>query len=608
MLKLLKSKIFLRQFFVFSILIFATFSVISLAVLSVTKVSIKNQQLDTVENYRVEVSNQINRWLEGRQISIKSHTTYIEALMHHDISSKMFTEILKSQVKSDINLIDIIILDDKGKIVNSTGGPSNTNLSNRAYYTEAMKGKSSITSFYKSAKGDKIIMAIGEPIYVDGKPAYVVAGVISIKRISDVVQSVKFKDWGEAYLIDPNGMLITGSDLENDYKSNTNNKLESFSIKKVLSGEKGTGSYIDFNGQKVYGSYEWMDMLKIGLIVEFAEDKVNQPIYRLEFFIRVFGLVVFIVGLFLAFVISKRIVDPINLLIGAAQRISESNYQEPIDMKAGNELDLLIDDFNCMQSTIKYREEELSKKNMELKVKRTEAEKANRLKSQFLANMSHELRTPLNAIIGFTTRVIKKSGNTLPMMQQENLNIVKGEAQHLLKLINDLLDYSKMDVGKMEVYNEVFDLTEVLKEVNNIADTLGEGKSFTYKHNICLEQGIKIFSDKAKIKQILINLVGNAFKFSDKGYITLSAEHKGNLYIIKVEDQGIGIAPEDLEDIFYEFSQIDGSNTKNAGGTGLGLTITKGFVELLGGNIEVESEIGKGSCFTVYLPDNLAII
>ncbi|MCX7708989.1 MAG: PAS domain S-box protein [Clostridia bacterium] len=257
----------------------------------------------------------------------------------------------------------------------------------------------------------------------------------------------------------------------------------------------------------------------------------------------------------------------------------------------------------------KMAEEELKKLNSDLMEQRAEADRqreeawaANRHKSQFLATMSHELRTPLNSIIGFTNRVLKKCSDILPHIQYENLVIVKDEAQHLLELINNLLDYSKVEAGKMEVYPEEFDLSFVIDEVYTMTKNMMENKPVKYLQKIPVSNEIMIYSDKLKIKQILINLLSNAFKYSDQGTVTLSVNIQERFYCIQVQDEGIGISTGNIESIFDEFRQVDGTSARKHGGTGLGLSITKKFVEMLGGSITVKSTLGEGSTFTVLLP------
>ncbi len=316
------------------------------------------------------------------------------------------------------------------------------------------------------------------------------------------------------------------------------------------------------------------------------------------------GLLTSLVAIFISLFTARGISKPVRLLISATQEITEKNYHSTIDLKTDKELDILINRFNEMQRAILLREEELEKKNELLKAQMAEVNEANRLKSQFLANMSHELRTPLNSIIGFTTRVIKKSGDSLPETQKENLGIVKEEASHLLELINGLLDYSKIESGKMEVHIEPFNLVKVLTEVYLMTNTLTDGKNIDYIQDISGYENALITSDRIKIKQIMINLLSNAFKYSDKGTVSLSLNQENDLYSIKVTDQGIGISPENLDNIFDEFRQVDGSYTRKVGGTGLGLSITKKLIEMLGGKITVTSTLNEGSCFTVTLPVN----
>lgn len=311
-------------------------------------------------------------------------------------------------------------------------------------------------------------------------------------------------------------------------------------------------------------------------------------------------LIVF--GIYMAFLSFKKIMQPIHTLIEATEKISKEDFKEPISIKTNTELDCIIKNFNHMQAVLSVREHALSQKNEELKEQTRQALEASKLKSQFLANMSHELRTPLNSIIGFTTRVIKKGGQYLPPLHLENLNIVKKEAQHLLSLINDLLDYSKIEAGKMEIHIEEFNLVDVIEEVNGMVRSLMEGKPLRYRQKLISNNNIPMQSDRIKVKQILINLLSNAIKYSEKGTIRLIVDQVEHSYRICVQDEGIGISSDNINEIFEEFRQIDGSFTRKVGGTGLGLSITKHYVESLGGQIQVASAPGLGSYFSVFLP------
>jgi signal transduction histidine kinase len=231
---------------------------------------------------------------------------------------------------------------------------------------------------------------------------------------------------------------------------------------------------------------------------------------------------------------------------------------------------------------------------------RAAAEQANKAKSTFLANMSHELRTPLNAIIGFTRIVRKKSEGVLPAKQLDNLEKVLTSSEHLLSLINTVLDIAKIEAGRMDVIAANFSVGMLMDQCANLATPL-------LKPRVKLEKSIDpnasiIYSDQDKIKQIVLNLLSNAAKFTPEGKIVLALQKHGDILNISVSDSGIGISEEALGRIFDEFQQADTSTTRQYGGTGLGLAISRNLARLLGGDLTATSELGKGSTFTLAIP------
>jgi signal transduction histidine kinase len=231
---------------------------------------------------------------------------------------------------------------------------------------------------------------------------------------------------------------------------------------------------------------------------------------------------------------------------------------------------------------------------------RAAAEHANQAKSSFLATMSHELRTPLNAIIGFTRIVRRKSEDALPDKQKENLDKVLTSAEHLLNLINTVLDIAKIEAGRMDVQASNFSINALIDQCFNTAQPLVKPSVAFHKHNDAALP--LVYSDQDKIKQIILNLLSNAAKFTHAGSITLRLYHEDSLFKIEVNDTGIGMNNEALEKIFEEFQQADSSTTRQYGGTGLGLSISRNLAHLLGGDLTVTSEEGKGSTFTLSLP------
>lgn len=241
------------------------------------------------------------------------------------------------------------------------------------------------------------------------------------------------------------------------------------------------------------------------------------------------------------------------------------------------------------------------KKMDDLKAALIRAESADKLKSAFLATMSHELRTPLNSIIGFTGILLQKLVGPLSAEQEKQLTMVQGSAQHLLELINDILDISKIEAGQVVVFPETFDMGMIVRQSIEKILPLAGRKGLTITSELTPNL-IEINSDRRRVEQILINLLNNAVKFTDEGEVRVECEIQDEWLLTRVIDTGIGIKREDLEVIFKPFHQLDTGITRQYEGTGLGLSICKRLVELLGGQIFIKSELGMGSVFSFTLP------
>jgi PAS domain S-box-containing protein len=255
-----------------------------------------------------------------------------------------------------------------------------------------------------------------------------------------------------------------------------------------------------------------------------------------------------------------------------------------------------------------HLEELVRERTAQLEVEKTKAESADRLKSAFLATMSHELRTPLNSIIGFTGILLQKLGGPLNEEQEKQLGMVYNSARHLLDLINDVLDISKIEAGQLNVVNERFDLRESIERVMKSSQPLADKKGIELSSTVAPEIG-DMMGDRRRVEQILLNLISNAIKFTEQGYVRLRGEVRGNDIVIDVRDSGIGIKQEDMGLLFNAFQQIESGITRKYDGTGLGLSICEKLAHLLGGEIRVESEWGKGSTFSLILPrDRQALV
>jgi adenylate cyclase len=251
---------------------------------------------------------------------------------------------------------------------------------------------------------------------------------------------------------------------------------------------------------------------------------------------------------------------------------------------------------------------ELRQQNLELEEARELSEVANRTKSQFLANMSHELRTPLNAIIGYSEILQEDAADSGQEQLVPDLKKIEGAGRHLLGLINDILDLSKVEAGKMDVFIEDIDISPLLDEVKSIITPLVAKNGNKLELHLADHIG-SMRTDRTKVKQCLLNVLSNASKFTQDGKLTIEVERLETdrpMIQITISDTGIGMSEEQLGRLFQAFSQADASTTKKFGGTGLGLAITRHFCRLLGGDINVASQVGVGSTFTITLPDQAA--
>ena len=257
--------------------------------------------------------------------------------------------------------------------------------------------------------------------------------------------------------------------------------------------------------------------------------------------------------------------------------------------------------YNELEAYSRTLEDQVRERTQAAERAQQAAESASSAKSAFLASMSHELRTPMNAIIGFTRIVQRRSGDALPVKQRENLEKVLVSSNHLLALINDVLDLSKIEAGRMELRTADFALMPLATECLHITEPLAEARSLTLKLEAPGLPGV--VADADKVREILLNLLGNAVKFTKEGgSVTVRCYTEGAFACVDVADTGIGIPASALEDVFVEFWQARGGTSRQSGGTGLGLAISRKLARIMGGDVTVASEHGRGSTFTLRLP------
>ena len=436
-----------------------------------------------------------------------------------------------------------------------------------------------------------------------------VGATVDLRVIQDLVRQARLGTSGYVYVVDARGVPIAHPNAS----AFTHGSLALPQVTKALASS-GTGSTVGRNlrGEKVLST--WATVAPVGwkVFVEQPESAAFAPV-RGKIWRAALLLAAFLtVGVGLSVLLARRLVRPIKQMQTAAARIGAGAYDERIELDRRDELGALADELNGMAASLQAsvggleqrvedRTQQLQHALAELSQKGSQLEVASRHKSEFLANMSHELRTPLNAIIGFSQVLRQRLFGEINAKQEEYLDDILASGNHLLELINDVLDLSKVEAGQVELDVATFSLREALERgvvmVRERATRNGVRLSLEVAADVDLVDG-----DERRIRQVVFNLLSNAVKFTPKGgsVVVASARENGEV-LVSVTDTGPGIAADDRERIFEEFQQTD-VGVRQREGTGLGLALSKRLVELHRGRIWVESPSGHGSRFVFTLP------
>jgi two-component system, NtrC family, sensor kinase len=446
----------------------------------------------------------------------------------------------------------------------------------------------------------------------------VVVADIDLSPVRQAIERARVGTAGYAYAVDSRGEVFTHSDIDLVLRHTNFASLPQVrDALRATSGAPADTATIgrDQDGTKVLSAFQTIQPLGWRVFVEQPLSEAFAPIksaiWRTALLLVAFLLLAIATGILLA----RRLVRPIESIQAAAAKVGSGSLNQRIEISSDDELGALADEFNRMaarleesyadlEQKVDERTRELATALRELDEKSRELEAASRHKSEFLANMSHELRTPLNAILGFSQVLRERLFGDVNQKQEEYLDDILTSANHLLALINDILDLSKVEAGQVDLELAPFSLREALERgvvmVRERATKDGVEVALT-----AVPEADVVTGDERRIRQVIFNLLSNAVKFTPPGgAVDVSAAQVNGEITVSVADTGPGIAAEDQERIFEEFQQTDAGIAQREG-TGLGLALSKRLVELHGGRIWVESEPGHGSTFAFTLPAGL---
>jgi signal transduction histidine kinase len=534
--------------------------------------------------------------------------------------------------------------------------PYNQTTLARAYRESSSKSEAFYGYGISDATGEALFF-ISVPVYMEGR----LAGIIALQRGTEDIDSILedrtgLGETGESYLIGTDYLMRSNSRFHEDsvfrLRVETENARNCL-LHKILPDEEIREMHREimitsnYMGTSVLGTHKYIPEMNLCLLVEISESEVFAPISGMQQSLLIYFIVFVILGVLVSFFVSESITRPIVKLRNAVVEIGRGKLNTKIAVKTGDEIGELASAFRKMTGNlrdsrreIEKRAEELEKsvqertKQLDVRVKEltdtktailnmmedvdktnmelmeaqkqlkkslAELEEVDIKKNQFISIAAHELKTPLTSIHGFSQLLLNKKVAENIKMRNNYLKIMDHETRRLANLVDDILDLSRIDMGTMKFNMEMIDINELLDSIRKEADVLIKKKGLKAEYEISKNLP-KVRTDPEKLTQVLINLMNNAVKYTPRGKVTLDVSRdEGGIHFV-VKDTGIGIPKNKHEKIFERFYQIDSSYTRSAGGTGLGLALCKEFIEMLGGEIWMNSEPKKGSEFHVSLP------
>ncbi|WP_161539578.1 sensor histidine kinase [Paramagnetospirillum kuznetsovii] len=399
---------------------------------------------------------------------------------------------------------------------------------------------------------------------------------------------------GEVFLADGEGMFITKARYEST--QGHDHPISARPMQSCLSGKTGQVLDLDYRDVDIIHGYHFVPEIGGGCIMAHVDQaEALAPLDQLRTKMSSLAVVFFLAAAAVSIAVARSFVKPVAALTKATRDFTLGRPGLSLDTSAPGELGELARAFTAMRIAV-------SEGNRILRASVRDAEIANRAKSEFLANMSHELRTPLNAIIGFSE--VLRTGIIVPVdgKVKSYCDDIHNAGQHLLAIVNDILDIAKIEAGHVELDLDEIDLADLIKSSLAMLGARANAGGVTLRHS-GLDNLPPLTADRTRLMQIMVNILGNAVKFTpDGGSVTVSVDVEPLGLRINVKDTGIGIPPEHIARVTEPFYQVESATSRNFGGTGLGLALVREMVDLHGGSLAIHSQVGQGTIVTVTLP------
>lgn len=501
-------------------------------------------------------------------------------------------------------LLEIIRLDPAGQVLASAHRDQAVlanlfTIAQARWFSQAISGLDYL--------GGVQLDSTSEPYLILSVPAPeggVVAARLSMAVLWEIADATRFGESGATLIVDEDGKVLAHPNRELVL---TSARIDPATLAGALTAaaEGWRGQYTSIAGDRVTGFALPIPNTAWITITEVSQSEAQRNT-RTAMVLFGGGLIVLVLAAVLMsrYVLSRYIFAPLDDLQAGTERLRQGDFGHTLTVHRNDELGHLVHAFNEMSAAIQRRDKELRAQAQELRVATVKAKEAARIRSEFLANVSHELRTPLNAIIGFSDMLLSGMSGELNPKQHHKIERLRENGHRLLNLVNNVLDLTRIEARRVELITAPFSPRALCERLGGQMEALAVKQGLHF--GIAIDPALpdQLLGDEQRIEQIVVNLLSNAFKFTERGSVTLRTQvHRAQqTWSLAVIDTGIGIPPHAKDVIFEEFRQLDGSSTRAFRGTGLGLAIARNLVQIMGGQIEVQSELGVGSTFTVVLP------